>query len=237
MGNVRLYLRIGGVLLFALLVFPILVLAPLFRVRDYVAPFILGFVGRIVGLRVRVDGKPRPRALYLANHESWLDILALGGCSRTVFVAHSGLAGHPVLRWLCQQNETVFISRDVRSSVAQQVGQVREALGDRPLTIFPEGTTNDGEMILPFRSSLLAAVESLGHEVPVQPVALEYADAPNTCWYGDEPGMANIRRVLSRRGRIDLTAHFLDPLAGDALTNRKTMAGTAQQAIAERLKR
>ena len=71
----------------------------------------------------------------------------------------------------------MFIARDERGSVAGQVEQVRAALGERPLTIFPEGTTSDGTALLPFKSSLLSAVEPLPHEVPIQPVALDYADA------------------------------------------------------------
>ncbi len=127
---------------------------------------------------MRVTGQPRRGALFLANHESWLDILALAGTTRSVFVAHAGLAGHPALKWLCDQNDTVFITRDMRGTVARQVEQVKQALGERPVTIFPEATTNDGIELRPFRSSLLSAVEALAHDIPIQPVALDYADAP-----------------------------------------------------------
>ena len=129
----------------------------------------------------------------------------------------------------------MFITRDKRGSVGSQVEQVRAALGERPLTIFPEGTTNDGTGLLPFRSSLLAAVEPLAHEVPVQPVALDYADAPAIAWHAGEPGMANVRKILSRP-RTELTIRFLEPLAGEALRDRKTMTAAAQAAIAEALR-
>jgi 1-acyl-sn-glycerol-3-phosphate acyltransferase len=145
--------------------------------RDRVPPLFLGFMGRMAGLRVRTEGQPRVGALFLANHLSWLDVLALAGTSRAIFVAHSGLAGHGALKWLCDQNDTVFITRDRRGSVAAQVAQVQAALGDRPLVIFPEATTGDGSTLLPFRSSLLSAVEPLAGEVPIQPVALDYRDA------------------------------------------------------------
>lgn len=205
--------------------------------RDLIPPLFLGLMGRAAGLRVRVEGSPRKGALFLANHESWLDILALAGTARAIFVAHSGLAVHGGLKWLCDQNDTVFITRDQRGSVATQVDQVRAALGDRPLTIFPEATTNNGKDLLPFRSSLLSAVEPLAHELPIQPVALDYADAPNVAWFGDEPGMANVRRILARRGGVELTIRFLEPLSGEALTNRKTMAAAAQMAIEQALRR
>ena len=199
--------------------------------RQAVPPLFLRLVGRCAGLRVRCEGRPAPGALLLANHVSWLDILALAGAGRAIFVAHSGLAGHGALKWLCEQNDTVFITRDQRGSVTRQVDQVRAALGERPLTIFPEATTNDGTALLPFRSSLLSAVEPLAGSVTVQPVALDYAAAGEIAWAGEESGLANLRRILARAGRIELTIRFLDPLSGDALRDRKAMASAAQSAI------
>jgi 1-acyl-sn-glycerol-3-phosphate acyltransferase len=214
---------------------PLHVLAKVAGQRDLVPPLFLGTMGRMAGLKVRTEGTPRRGALLLANHVSWLDILALAGTSRAIFVAHSGLTVHGGLKWLCEQNATVFVTREKRGSVAVQVEQVRAALGERPLAIFPEGTTGDGRALLPFKSSLLSAVEPLAHSVPVQPVALDYADAPEIAWHGAEPGMANVRRILARR-QIDLTIRFLEPLAGEALADRKVMTAAAQDAIGRALR-
>jgi len=223
-----------GITLGFLTIVPFHLLVTLVARREIVPPVFLGVMGRIAGMRVRTEGTPRPGALFLANHASWLDILALAGTTRSIFVAHSGLTVHGGLKWLCDQNDTVFIARDQRGSVAGQVEQVRAALGKRPLTLFPEGTTNDGTALLPFRSSLLAAVEPLAGEVPIQPVALDYRDAAEIAWFAGEPGMVNVRKILARR-RVELTIRFLEPLAGEALANRKTMTAAAQAAIAEAL--
>ena len=233
-GFLRRNLRWLGVALGFVTLVPLHVVMKLFGQRDWIPPIFLGTMARLAGVRVRTEGKPRPGALLLANHLSWIDILALAGASRAIFVAHSGLTVHGGLKWLCDQNDTVFITRDQRGSVAGQVEQVRAALGARPLTIFPEGTTDDGTALLPFRSSLLAAVEPLAHEIPIQPVALDYADAPAIAWFAGEPGLVNVRKILSRR-RTELTIRFLEPLAGAALTNRKTMTAAAQAAIAAAL--
>ena len=214
---------------------PLHVAAKLVGLRDAMPPLFLGLMGRIAGVRVRTAGEPRQGALLLANHVSWIDILALAGTSRAIFVAHSGLTGNGGLKWLCDQNDTVFIARERRGSVAGQVEQVRAALGERPLAIFPEGTTNDGTALLPFKSSLLSAVEPLAGEVPIQPVALDYADAAAIAWFEGEPGLTNVNKILSRR-RVELTIRYLEPLAGAALTNRKTMTAAAQEAIARALR-
>jgi lyso-ornithine lipid O-acyltransferase len=229
-------LRWLGVVLGFVTLVPLHVLAKTVGLRELVPPLFLGTMGRLAGLRVGTEGTPRRGALLLANHVSWLDILALAGTSRAIFVAHSGLAGHGALKWLCDQNDTVFVSRDRRASVAAQVQQVRAALGTRPLVIFPEGTTDDGTSLLPFRSSLLSAVEPLAGEIPIQPVALDYEDPAAIAWFGDEPGLSNVRRILARRGGVRLTIRFLEPLEGRALADRKAMTAAAQAAIAEALR-
>lgn len=222
------------VLAFAAIIIPHFVLTLSGR-REIIPPLFLGMLARIAGVRTRVVGEPLPGALLLGNHVSWLDILALSGVSGTAFVAHDGLSEHPFLEWLCLQNETVFITRDQRGTVSAQVAQVTERLGHRRLTIFPEATTSDGVSLLPFRSSLLSAVERVSHDVPVQPFALDFAEAPAIAWVGDEPGLANFRRIMARTRPIHLTIRFLAPLAGDELTNRKTMAAAAQDKVATAL--
>lgn len=224
----------GWVLAFALVIIPHLFASALGRRNLFPPPF-LGVLCRISGVRVSVQGKPARGALLLANHLSWIDILALAGTCQTAFVAHSGLAIHPVFKWLCEQNGTVFITRDARGTVHRQVNQVAENLGHRRLTIFPEATTGDGKALLPFRSSLLSAVERLPQDIVVQPVALKYSEAQAIAWVGDEPGLANMCRIFARLRRVDLVIAFLQPLQQSEMTDRKAMAAAAQERIAAHL--
>ena len=220
---------------FFLLAGPLHLLLSALGGRGLVPPPFLATIGWLSGLRVRVEGKPASGTLLmLANHLSWLDILALAGATRSAFVAHGGLAAHGFLKWLCDQNETEFIAREQRGTVGRQVTQVRAALARRRLTIFPEGTTSDGISLLAFKSSLLSAVDG-ATEVTVQPVALAYEEAAEIAWLTNEPGMANVRRILSRTRSVRLTIRFLEPLSGSELRDRKAMAAAAQAAIAEAL--
>ena len=134
-------------------------------------------------------------------------------------------------------NATVFVARHDRASVAEQVGHVRIALLDTgTLAIFPEGTTSDGTGLLPFKSSLLSALEPLPEGIAVQPVLLDYGpEAARIAWVGEEHGLDNFLRLLARRRPIDLTVHFLPVLAGAALANRKTIAAAAREAMLREL--
>ena len=230
-------LRVAAMLAWTALVVPIHILVRVAGWPWLIPPTYLCGLGWLAGLRFTAEGKPRPHALLLANHLSWLDIMGLAAASRTAFVAHSGLTISPALKWLCDQNGTVFITRDRRNTVPEQVKQVREALGERRLTIFPEGTTSDGREMLPFKSALLSALEGLPKGIPVQPVALVYDEPEEVAWVGAEPGLRNAATILSRTRPIHLTVRFLSPLTGPALADRKAMAAGARAAIERALTR
>ncbi|GFE74425.1 hypothetical protein NTCA1_20740 [Novosphingobium sp. TCA1] len=208
-------------------------LAPLTR-RNPAPRFFLTSVGRISGLRVTMRGSsPAPDTFFLANHVSWLDVPALSHASGTAFIAHAGLADFAPLRWLCTLNDTVFVARNRRSTVSEQVEQVRSALRDTgALTIFPEGTTSDGTDLLPFKSSLLSAISTDDDTVAAQPVWVDYgSDAAEIAWVGEEPGLDNALRILARTKPVRVTVHFLAPLTGEDRRDRKALARGAQAAI------
>jgi 1-acyl-sn-glycerol-3-phosphate acyltransferase len=227
-------LRLTGLLALLLLCVPLYyALAPFTRRNPAPRLFLRG-VAAIAGVRLRTRGTLSSRRSFIvANHVSWIDIPALAGTTGTAFVAHDGLAQIGPLRWLCALNDTVFVARHERRSVAAQVAQVRQALGESgTLTIFAEGTTSDGSGTLPFKSSLLSALEGEAQSVAVQPVWLDYgSDARRIAWVGDEPGLDNALRILARPGGVDLTIHFLPPLEAHERADRKVMATAARAAI------
>lgn len=197
----------------------------------------LSGIGQIAGLHIRIEGRPHRGALILANHVSWLDIPALAHATGSAFVAHDGLTAFPLLKWLCEMNDTVFIARHDRASIARQVEQVRAAMAERgSLTLFPEGTTSDGTALLAFKSSLLSATEPLPPGTLIQPVLLAYEDAARIAWVGEEHGLDNFLRILARLRPVRLTMHFLTPLAGRELADRKAISAAARGALASAMR-
>jgi 1-acyl-sn-glycerol-3-phosphate acyltransferase len=194
----------------------------------------LWWVGRAAGVRVAITGTPlRSHVLFLANHLSWLDIMILAGASGTAFVSKDEVGRWPVLGWLARLNKTVFIARTERKAVRGQADALRAALaGGQPVALFPEGTTEGGTEVLPFRASLLASLFPPLAGVKVQPVALGYGrDGDDIAWIGDEAAGANARRVLSRRGSIAATVRFLEPIDPTGVGDRKTLAEHARSEI------
>ncbi|HEX8573128.1 MAG TPA: lysophospholipid acyltransferase family protein [Allosphingosinicella sp.] len=228
-------LAMAGLLLACL---PLHYLWRLFGLRSPWPRRFLGWVGRSAGMRLRVVGAPLERdVLFLANHLSWLDILLVAGASGAAFVAKAEVAATPVIGWLAKLNNTVFVARAERSGVRGQADALRTALASgQPVALFPEGTTDGGPDILPFRASLLAALFPPLPGVQVQPVALDYGAAGHDlAWIGDESGLANVRKVLSRPGSTPVTLYFLAPVDPAVGGDRKSLASAARAEIVEAL--
>jgi 1-acyl-sn-glycerol-3-phosphate acyltransferase len=154
--------------------------------------------------------------------------LILGGATGCAFVSKDSL-GHGLLHWLADQNGTLYVKREHRKGAKNQALQIANALdGDQPIALFPEGTTGPGNVLLPFRSTLLEAASFAGPDVAVRPVALDYGEARREVGWWHEPGLANALRVLGRKGRLPVTVRLLEPLPH---SDRKTLAAAVRSEI------
>jgi 1-acyl-sn-glycerol-3-phosphate acyltransferase len=221
------------ILLFVVCLLPHLLSKAVLR-RSLWPPRFLAAAAWIVGARVRVTGEPiRPHTLLIGNHVSWLDILVLGGATGCAFVSKDTL-GHPLVHWLADQNQTLYIHRGRRSATADQANAIAAALSlPQPLALFPEGTTGPGTHLLPFRSSLLDAIAPAPPGAEVRPVALDYGPAGREIGWFNESGKDNVLRVLGRKGSLPTIVHILPPLAPSE--DRKLLAQQAQSAISAAL--
>ena len=174
---------------------------------------------RVIGLRVRVDGSlSRQRPLLLvANHVSWKDILVLGSLADVVFIAKSEVRGWPVLGWLARLQRTVFVQRDVRRTTGAQISDVSARLvSGEVVVLFAEGTTSDGNRVMPFNSSLFGAASAAlpfaaKGKVYIQPVSIAY-----TGIHGMPMGRYH-RPVAGWPGDVALGPHLLRVIRGGAL--------------------
>jgi lyso-ornithine lipid O-acyltransferase len=177
----------------------------------------------LIGIRVSVTGAPvedRP-LLLLSNHNSWLDIPVLASVAPVSFIAKSEVATWPVVSFLARAQRTVFVDRKNRRATGAHADEVagRLSKGDI-IVLFAEGTSSDGNKVLPFRSALVGAAQrAIEGEAAatVQPVAIAYRrmlglplgrqHRPRVAWYGGTSLLPHLRRVLSDGG-IDVEVVF-----------------------------
>jgi len=190
---------------------------------------------RTLGAQLCVEGAaPASGALIVANHVSWIDILAIASHTPASFVAKKEVRDWPAIGWLAARAETLFLKRSSGRSLLEAKNRIAALLlAARSVALFPEGTTSNGSGVLPFRSGLLQA--AVDGERPVQPVAISY--------YGDDgnpstdaafiAGMTLWQSIgaICRSGRITVRLAFAAPLAPVRRT-RKELAREARDMIA-----
>ena len=235
LANLRLARRLMALLALLLVCVPLHYLWLAVRLPSPWPPRFLGLAARACGARARVVGEPLGQdVFFVCNHQSWLDILILGGATGSAFIAKAELERAPVVGWLASLNHTVYIDRGDRRAMPEQIATVRRAIARGAVTIFAEGTTSDGTVLLPFKAGLLQVLDPPPPGLRVQPLFLDYGpDAPAIGWSGAEPGPANALRILRRRGPVRVAVRCLDPFDPASCGGRKGIAAEARRRIAD----
>lgn len=216
-------------------------------------------VCRLMGVRLSVEGQvaaDKP-VLLVANHTSWLDIPVLSAVSPLSFVAKKDVARWPFVSSLARLQRTVFVDRERRSAVGETANEImgRLALGDT-VVLFAEGTSSDGNRVLPFKTSLFAAAKPSGkgteapdagaRDVVVQTLSIVYTRLhgvplgrearPAVGWYGDMEMQAHAWQLL-KAGPLDVRIRIGAPIPLESFADRKDLARRSEVEIRENVVR
>jgi 1-acyl-sn-glycerol-3-phosphate acyltransferase len=209
------------------------------------APRRMAHVGRwsaralsVLGISLQVSGRPVVgAALLVANHVSWIDILAINAVRPVRFVSKSDIRAWPLLGWLAACGGTLFIERTRARDARRVLHLVAEALtAGEQVAVFPEGTTSDGHGVLPFHANLLQA--AIVAEAPVQPIALRFSDAHDpvsaaAAYVGETTLLQSLWAVASTAG-LTVRVRFL-PARPSAHVERRALAALLSSDIATQL--
>jgi lyso-ornithine lipid O-acyltransferase len=196
---------------------------------------VCGAALRALNIRFESFGETPRQAAIAANHLSYLDILIFGAIAPTVFVAKSEVRGWPLFGWFARKAGTIFLVRGKRHDVARVSEEIASALAsDVNVVVFLEGTSSDGAVVLPFKSSLLEATLRGGWAI--QPAALSYSVPAGhsaereVCWWGDmtlSPHLANLASIPT----IHSYVAFGSPARG--YTSRKDLAALLHRHVSQ----
>jgi lyso-ornithine lipid O-acyltransferase len=202
----------------------------------------------LLRIRVRVDGEPvRSRAVFfVSNHVSWADILVIGSIAPLAFVAKREVRDWPLVGITAELQHTVFVDRTRRQQTPESVSQIVKRLADgTSVVLFAEGTSSDGNRVLPFRSALLGAVEEAAGrggagDILIQPMSITYTGQhgipmghqrrPLVAWYGDLDFMPHIKAFIESSA-VDAVVSFGEPVAVDSATDRKAVTRQLETAV------
>ncbi|MDB5368009.1 MAG: acyl-phosphate glycerol 3-phosphate acyltransferase [Rhodospirillales bacterium] len=244
--------RLTAYLLLTLILMPVQALALLLKLPiSLTLPRVYHTWCRLLfGLHVELRGKiarDRP-VLFVSNHSSYLDIMVLGSLLKASFVAKTEVADYPLFGWLAKLQRTVFVDRR-RSQTQEHAGEIQKRLAHRDnLIIFPEGTSSDGNRVLPFKSALLGVAQirvksrkGVERGVVVQPVSITAAKLDGMplgrnlrhlyAWYGDMD-MAGHMWTAATLGRLTIVVEFHEPFEVQPGQSRKEIAERCWDAVA-----
>ena len=135
---------------------------------------------------------------------------------------------------MAKLRKTIFVNRGKRSDVGTQVLELNKTLKDGyNLILFPEGTSNDGHRVLPFKSSLFAITEdSTIQDFFVQPVSITYTGLdglplsrmfkPFFAWYGDMDLLPHAWKFLGL-GSCEILVNYHKPIPFSKFSSRKLL--------------
>jgi lyso-ornithine lipid O-acyltransferase len=202
----------------------------------------------LLRINVRVAGEPmHGRAvLYISNHVSWVDIVVIGSLSPVAFVAKSDVRKWPLVGITAEIQRTVFVDRTRRHQTSDAIGEIVKRLASgTSVVLFAEGTSSDGNRVLPFRSALIGAIKHAAEHggaagVLIQPMSICYTrlhgipmgrqHRPLVAWYGDLDFMPHIKAFIER-GAVDAVVSYGAPVAADGGTDRKEMTRILESAV------
>ena len=203
---------------------------------------------KLMRIRICVTGAPvRDRAvLFVSNHVSWSDILVIGSLAPVAFVAKSEVRNWPLVGITAKIQRTVFVDRKRRHQTGDAIAEIAKRLeGGTSTVLFAEGTSSDGNRVLPFRSALVGAIRdacrrSGDNRIVIQPMAICYTGVqglpigrqhmPLVAWYGDLDFMPHIRTFV-KRGAVDAVVSFGEPITACGDEDRKEMARVLESAV------
>ncbi len=209
----------------------------------------------IIGISVTVRGTPFKDGpcLIASNHNSYLDIPVLGSVTPLSFVAKKEVAAWPFFGTLARLQETVFVDRERRTKAVHTANEIHDRIaGGDTLVLFPEGTSSDGNRVLPFKSALMGVAQlavGSGEDakpVNVQPVSITYTKLcgmpmgrqfrPYFAWYGDMDLGPHLWEAFGL-GPFEVVVEFHEPVTLDAQGNRKKLAAYCEAQSSEGMKR
>ena len=205
-------------------------------------------IAKLLGLRVTVSGNLAPDRplLIVANHSSWADIVVLSSIAEVSFIAKSEMKSWPLFGLFAVLQRSVFVERDLKHKAGHQANSIAERLakGD-VMVLFAEGTTSDGNRVLPFKSSLFGAAqlaqrETTARSMLVQPVSVAFTRLhglpmgrymrPVAAWPGTVGLIPNLLNMI-REGAIDVEVRFGTPVEFTSASSRKAVSAQMERRV------
>jgi 1-acyl-sn-glycerol-3-phosphate acyltransferase len=187
---------------------------------------------KILDLAPRLSGPVPTRGLLVSNHLGYLDVVVMAAITPAIFVSKSEVKRWPVFGQLAQMAGTLFVDRERRTQVPRINQTIQAALDEGALVVlFPEGTSSNGEEVLPFRSALLEPAARGAHPLFAAGVryALDDGDVRReVCYWGNHTFVPHLLNLLTKQ-KVRAAVQFA-PVTSPP-TDRKELARRLREEV------
>ncbi|HOK80025.1 MAG TPA: lysophospholipid acyltransferase family protein [bacterium] len=164
---------------------------------------------KFLGIRVKkcadISQFQNKSYFIVSNHVSYIDILVISSFFPASFITSVEVAKDVFLGTLAMLGGSLFVERRKKSRLIKDLETVSDVLeSNLNVVLFPEGTSSDGEKILPFKKTLFRA--AIKHSVPVLPLYLRYVSVDGM------PVSNNNRDLIYWYGDMKFFPHFMSLL-------------------------
>ncbi len=217
-------------------------------VRQNVQRYGYSLLVKSLGIKVKITGDflTHSPCIYASNHSSYVDILILGSLIPASFISKYEVKSWPLVGYFARLQGTLFIRR-----TKAHIHSHQKELWDRlqrggNLILFPEGTTNFGSAVFPFKSALLADLnqKNLQKELLVQPLSICYSHSKgiplgrkerlSTSWTGTESLLPHFLALLAN-SPLTVHIHFAPAFPISEMHDRKTATKKIETAVSQGL--
>lgn len=201
---------------------------------------------RVFNVEVSVKGEPLSETnfLYVGNHMGFVDIFILASVMPALFITSQEMRETPLLGAICEMSGCIFVERRRRSQIMNELGALKAALEQgHNVVLYPEATSTNGEMVLPFKKTLMMAGPHAGR--PIQPGCINYVEIggeefnlrsrDRVCWYGEMTFVEAMWNLLTTDS-IKAELEFLEPIHESAEADRGVVANRAHSVVSARFR-
>lgn len=209
--------------------------------------FFCGAALWLLNFKVKVKGIARAQHphLLVGNHLGMMDILVSAACKPSLYVTSVEMKNTPGLGLLAEMGGCLYVERRNRSNIQNEIGEIRNALKQGfSVAIYPEGTSTNGERVLPFKKSLMTAAAGTG--VPILPVVINYTHVNGepmsdewrdyVCWYGDQTFFPALIRLFTVKS-VNVEIEYCDEVMVHNEEERRHIAAKVQSIVVSKYRK
>ena len=186
-----------------------------------------------IHLKVHPENARYQGGLVVSNHMGYVDIFVHSAVCGMRFCPKSDVRSWPLLGWYTELTHPIWINRSSRLKSMDTMNEFCATLEHKvPLIVYPEGTSTDGQQVLPFKTSPFEAASAGGF--PIQPLVTIYhvpEGEASPCWYTDIGIIPHLWQLVGI-SRIDCDVYVLPQIPAEG-RSRKELAEVTHQIISE----